>query len=207
MTYIKRLYIFFVISSLSTICNAQIVRFGIRGGMNISAESDHRLQEGVLPCAKFKIGANIGGAISFLVSNKVETEADILYSMQGFKDYVYTSDTGDGDDREDYVVTSHYLNIPVVIKYFIIKKLHLECGPQIGLLLSKKHNQEETNYVDNYGHSNTKKIDFSMVAGIGYNFNDNIFINARYSHGLTGTSKIYNGAKNRNIQISLGYMF
>ena len=58
-----------------------------------------------------------------------------------------------------------------------------------------------------YDHSKAKKVDMSLVAGLGYRFDNDIFINARYCHGLTDTSKIYEGGKNRNIQISLGYFF
>ena len=38
-------------------------------------------------------------------------------------------------------------------------------------------------------------------------FDNNVFIEGRYIHGLTGTSKVVDGCKNRNIQISLGYLF
>lgn len=204
----KRLCLFFVMSLFTFFCNAQTIRFGVRGGMNISTESSQKYPRYVVSSSRFKTGVSVGGAISIPISERIEIETDILYSLQGFKDYYYvTGDIGQADSREDYIVNSHYLNIPAVVEYFVVNGFYLECGPQVGILLSKKDNLEESFYGNMYDHSKAKKVDMSLVAGLGYRFDNDIFINARYCHGLTDTSKIYEGGKNRNIQISLGYFF
>lgn len=205
----KRLYLLFATSLLTVFCSAQTVRFGVRGGMNISTESSQEYPWGdVVSSFRSKTGVNIGGAVCFPISETIDIEADILYSRQGYKNYYYFAETiGQTDSRGDYVVNSHYLNIPVVAEYFVWKGLYVECGPQIGFLLSKKDNFGESFYGNIYERSKTKKIDLSLVAGLGYRLANDIFINARYCYGFTGTSKFYDGGKNKNIQISLGYLF
>ena len=141
------------------------------------------------------------------VTEKFDVEADVFYSMQGFKQDIYTTTLDEYDEVVLQTITSHYLNIPIVAKYYITNGLYVECGPQVGFLMGRSNNAEVLTPVDPYEYSNTKKVDFSIVAGLGYNFYDNFYVNARYCHGFTGTSQIYDGGKNRNIQISVGYMF
>ncbi|RZJ55928.1 MAG: PorT family protein, partial [Flavobacterium sp.] len=36
-----------------------------------------------------------------------------------------------------------YLNVPIMAKYYVIEKLSLEAGPQIGFLLSAKNQVDD----------------------------------------------------------------
>jgi len=203
----KRFALLFMVSMFVCCCYAQNLHFGIRGGLNISTESDREYPGITVSTAKFKPGVNIGGVINYSITENIDVELDVLYSTQGFKEDVYITVTDTPDDtKKTCTVTSHYINVPVVAKYFVVNGLYLEFGPQIGFLLSKKDNLEINN-TDIYESSKTKKVDFGLAAGLGYEFTNRIFLNARYSHGFVGTSKIYDGGKNRNIQISLGYLF
>lgn len=58
-----------------------------------------------------------------------------------------------------------------------------------------------------YTYDISKKVDFGLVVGVGGQLSEHLFYNVRYIHGLTDTSKAYNSGKNRNIQLSLSYMF
>ena len=79
--------------------------------------------------------------------------------------------------------------------------------PLFGYLLSKKGGFDNWETIDDpFNTDNIKRFDFSIFGGLGYKFDDNVFVETRYIHGLTETSKVY-GSKNRNIQISLGYLF
>lgn len=188
--------------------SAQTVQFGVRGGSNISGESRHKYSTGSSISTDYRMGFNAGGVINLKLSEKLDVEADILYSMQGFKQDIYTTIEDMYNEIVVQTVTSHYLNIPIVAKYYVANGLYVECGPQVGFLLGRTNNAKDLMlYDDPYEYSMSKKVDFSIVAGLGYNFYDNFYVNARYCHGFTGTSQIYDGGKNRNIQISVGYMF
>lgn len=187
--------------------SAQTVQFGLRGGLNISRESSHEYSFYISDGMKNKAGLHIGGVAEFSLSDRFAIEADVLYSMQGYKDVVYTEAVEQNISNTDYTVTSHYINIPVSAKYYITDGLYVECGPQVGFLLSKRDELENWEIENSYNSDTTKKVDFGVLGGIGYKFPNNVFISGRYIHSFTGTSKLYDGAKNRDIQISLGYMF
>ena len=194
--------------SLITLCSsAKPLQFGVRGGLNISDESSHKYLSGISNSTKFRQGFNLGGVVNMPITEKFHAEADVMYSMQGFKQDIYTTTLDEYDEVVLQTITSHYLNIPVVAKYYITNGLYVECGPQVGFLMGRTNNAEVLTPVDPYEYSNTKKVDFSIVGGLGLFFYENFYVNARYCHGFTGTSQIYDGGKNRNIQISVGYMF
>lgn len=198
----------FVFIPFSLICHPQKIKFGIRGGMNFAWESDHKYTETIImPISGYKVSGNLGMLVCFPISNDIELESDLLYSLQGYRDCVYISSPDYTDEKKDYYVTSHYLNIPIAVKFSFTHEFYFEFGSQIGFLLGKNQNLDESYTFDMYGYPNTKKIDFGLIAGIGYKISNGIFINARYYHGYTKTSKIYDGGKNRNFQISLGYLF
>ena len=46
----------------------------------------------------------------YSLTDKWELEADLLYSMQGYKDKIYTTALEQNLNDENYTVTSHYIN-------------------------------------------------------------------------------------------------
>ncbi len=86
-------------------------------------------------------------------------------------------------------------------KYYLIKGLSLEAGPQVGVLLSGDY--EGVDVKDSF-----MDMDLSLNAGIGYKLNNGLNFTARYNFGLTNIgvsedSKVKNGVA----QISVGYFF
>ena len=47
----------------------------------------------------------------------------------------------------------------------------------------------------------------SLRARLNNRFSNDVFVDVRYIHSFTDTNQHYSGGKNRNIQISLGYLF
>ena len=203
----KRLLSVLALSLFTLCCSAKPLQFGVRGGLNISDESSHKYLSGISNSTKFRQGFNLGGVVNMPITEKFHAEADVMYSMQGFKQDILTTTLDEYDEVVLQTITSHYLNIPIVAKYYITNGLYVECGPQVGFLMGRSNNAEVLTPVDPYEYSNTKKVDFSIVGGLGLFFYENFYVNARYCHGFTGTSQIYDGGKNRNIQFSVGYMF
>ena len=205
----KKIALALFVAAMSLTANAQNFRFGVKGGLNISKESQNEfVQQYISSDLSFRTGLHVGGVVNYSLTDKWELEADLLYSMQGYKDKIYTTVLEQNMNDVNYTVTSHYINLPVAVKFYPIDGFYVECGPQVGYLLSKKDKLEdrESSY-DPYSSENTKKLDFGIFGGLGYRFTNNVFIEGRYIHGLTGTMKTVGGCKNRNIQFSLGYLF
>lgn len=204
----KRLYLFLSAFLFSFMCYAQKIHLGIMCGLNTSKESTqiyNSVNYGSFDYDTYsRHGINVGGLINIPTGKKLELEAGISYSMLGYKDRIYKAEL---QDAYFYAkVTSHYLTIPVAEKYYPFGDgIYIELGPQVGFLLSKKASLNDVGYIQYKGNNNI--LDFAVLGGLGYRFQNNVFVDVRYIHSFTETCKLYGGGKNRNFQISLGFLF
>ena len=202
--------------------NAQEVKFGIKGAANISTLT------GDIENADYKFGGAIGVFAELKLSDSFSVQPELLYSMQGAENNYSLVTTGYSGEFKDKWTLS-YINLPVMAKYYVIEKLSLEAGPQIGFLITSEIKQEasETNggvtqtrteTVD--FKSKTNSIDFGLNFGAGFDFSENFSAGVRYNVGLTNISKVQaksegqtdsmnmgTNVKNSVLSISLGYKF
>lgn len=205
----KKIAVTMIAALMAFAAHAQDIQYGIRGGLNLSKESDHILNVmnyGQIDLeTDFRPGLNIGGLVNVSTGRNFELEAGLSYSMLGYKDKIY-----DGAELNDYFyaqVMSHYLTIPIAEKYYPFGDgLYVEFGPQFGFLLSKRSKLRDGEAYHPFK-GNNRTFDFAILGGLGYRFPNNIFVDARYVHSFTETCKLYEGGRNRNIQVSLGYLF
>ena len=116
-----------------------------------------------------------------------------MFSGQG-----YSFKGSDGN-----LVALNYLNVPLMAKYYVVKGLSIEAGPQIGYLLSAKN--ESTNVKDSF-----KKVDFAANLGVGYKLKNGINFGARYNFGLLNINNVSGDSgkfRNSVLQLSVGYFF
>jgi len=174
--------------------NAQETRFGVKGGLNLST-----IVGGEVENAKTLVGFHVGGFAEIGIFEKFYIQPELLFSAQGTK--------VDGP-FEDGDIKLNYLNIPVLAKYYIVPKFSVEAGPQLGVLLSAK---AEDNDIKDF----TRSVDFGFNVGAGFHFTEDLSINLRYTIGLSPLSdddidsdeEYYDSAKNSNLALSLAYKF
>jgi len=168
--------------------SAQNVKFGVKGGVNFANLG------GDADGSSFT-GFNVGSLAEIKLLDKFAIQPEILYSLQG-SDF---SENG-FDDK----LKISYLNIPVMAKYYVIKKLSVEAGPQIGFLLSAKEDGEDVK--DDF-----KSLDFGFNFGVGYDITESFFAGVRYNLGLLNIADNVNGdnfkTNNNVFSISVGYKF
>jgi hypothetical protein len=168
--------------------NAQEIEFGAKGGLNFASISgDNTGDVGLVT------GFNFGLVAEIPITEKFSFQPELMYSGQGY---------GLDNDTDD-TVALNYLNIPLMGKYYLIKGLSLEAGPQIGFLLSAKN--DNTDLKDSF---NT--VDFGVNFGLGYKFDNGLNFGARYNLGLSDINNIDGfTSKNKNgvFQLSVGYFF
>jgi hypothetical protein len=141
-----------------------------------------------------------GGAFALIKLSKFGIQPELIFSQQGSKVKL---------DNQDLESNYSYINIPVMLKLYLVAGLNLQVGPQFGFVSSAK--QE---FVDDLGNvtkenikSEMKKTDISAGLGAGWDLPFGLTIDARYNLGL---SKLYDhedapDAKNQVFQFSLGY--
>ncbi|WP_346883610.1 porin family protein [uncultured Algibacter sp.] len=166
--------------------NAQDVKFGIKGGLNFATiTGDNTSKDQIITAFNF------GAMAEIKISEKFSFQPEVLYSGQGY-------DTG--IDSEG-IIALNYLNIPLIAKYYVTKRLSLEAGPQIGFLLSTKGGTQD--YKDLF-----KTTDFGVNFGLGYKLDNGLNFGARYVLGLSNINDV-GGMTNKNsvLQFTVGYFF
>lgn len=190
--------------------NAQDVKYGVKGGVNISNFSGDTDGTDL----KSRVGFNIGGFVEIKFSEKFALQPEILYSTQGTKFKNVGAEVGGSFYTGDINFNLAYINIPVMFKYYGTKKFSIEAGPQIGFLTSAKSKTK----LDGFNRTNQidvkdifESIDFGLNLGAGYDFTENIFVGARYNFGLANIAKTEAGDNtklhNSVFSFSVGYKF
>jgi hypothetical protein len=167
---------------------------GIKAGANITKVDGKSFSE------EFDYGYNVGGFAEIGLGKKFAFEPEVLFNQ-------YTS-TLDSNYKHIYenVITSdqskvklNYLTIPLLIDYKFLGPIHLQAGPQFGILMS-----HDKTFLEN-GENAFKNGDFSMVAGAQIKLAQ-FRITGRYIIGLNNINDIDNQDKWKNqvIQLSVG---
>ncbi len=177
----------FVTMFSATAVNAQNFKFGAKGGINFANLTGDDVDADML------VGFHLGVTAEYTFNEKIGIQPELLFSAQGAK-----------ADGEDFKAKLNYLNLPVMLKYHVTKGFNLQMGPQVGFLLDSKL---EGNGDEGDADEIFKTVDFGVNFGLGYQFNENIFIEGRYNLGLSDIVKEDGKAKNSVFQISVGYMF
>ncbi|MET3027604.1 porin family protein [Flavobacterium sp. UW10123] len=201
--------------AIMTFCflNAQNTKFGVKGGIQLSNLVGN--VENETP----KFGFQIGGFVEFKIAKRLFIQPEILYSTQGGK-YERSSD----DLVLKQELNSSYLNFPVMLKYYVIDKLSIEAGPQIGFLLDAKGKFEVRDGTEplSYGSGSAKAVykteNIGLNFGASYDFTKNIAAGIRYHSGMKNEIRYYPSGnffddpeqirlRNNVLSISIGYKF
>lgn len=180
---------------------AQDVKFGVKAGADFATWGGKDVKNVDL---NTNISYHFGGFAEVPLSKSFEMESGLYISQKGFK----ASENIFGMDL-DITNTSTYLDLPVLAKYNVNRNYSLVLGPQVSYLIDNKMTMKMAGEKDSdKSVSGFNRFDLGAVAGMGYQFNNGIVINANYDFGLVSlddvsSSKTYN----RVIKASVGYQF
>jgi len=154
---------------------------GFRGGLNFSNIVGGDVQES----PKSRIGFQAGFLAEFYLSRSLGVQGEILYSEQGFNNAMDTN--GDGTD-EEVQFNLNYVNLPIMLKYYITNNFCVALGPQIGVNVTSKLEIINgpigaANERENL--ENLEFLDFSAGVGLSYKFDEGFFFQGRYLLGIT----------------------
>ncbi|RYG43202.1 MAG: PorT family protein, partial [Chitinophagaceae bacterium] len=115
----KKLLILLLICA-SASSQAQLVRFGLKGGANFSSFNGG--VDGI--DYKAKTGFHAGALVELKLLENVALQPELLYSSQG------ADVEGIGDFNLDYI------SVPVLAKFYVVSdKLSIDVGPQFSFLI------------------------------------------------------------------------
>jgi hypothetical protein len=179
----KKLLVLLLVVGFAVQANAQVqVALGLKAGVNISKFD----AEG----AENYTGIH-GGAFALFKLTKIGIQPELLFSQQGMKFKNVTTET----------YKTSYVNIPVMIKLYLVAGLNIQAGPQFGFLTAADA-KADGDFKDKL-----KSSDISANIGLGWDLPFGLMIDARYNLGLSDVSDSpeYDDLKSRVIQVSVGY--
>lgn len=178
--------------------------FGIKGGVGSTTQ-----QMGSHWDTKNKLGLLAGGLVTYGLGDHFDLQGELYYANRGFKTDIWLD--FNASKSSDWYFTYHYLCMPVMLKYFPMKKgFYAAVGPHIAYLLDYKNDikdwpaNEPRERLD--WESGCNRIDVGLSASLGVILNNGIFVDARYNLGLTDALKD-GESKNRGFELSVGYFF
>ena len=167
---------------------------GVKAGANISKVDGKSFKE------EFRYGYNVGGFAEIKLGGKFSFQPEVLFNQYSTTlDSSYKSIYQGVISSNQSKVKLNYLSIPLMLDYKFIGPLHLQAGPQFGVLMN-----QNKNFLQN-GSEAFKHGDFSLAAGAQIKLAA-LRITGRYLIGLNNINDIDNQDKWKNqvVQLSLG---
>ncbi len=187
--------VFVFIASYS---QAQDVKFGLKGGLNLSTAVGDDVGD-----VNMKAGLYFGGFLNAPLSKSVSFQPELLYSSQGWK------------ENDVATVQLSYLNIPLLLKMNLggSDKVSFYAGPQLGFILKSEAQVESDNgdvKASRNIDDNIAGFDFSLNLGLSFVISNNMALDIRYNRGLSKLIE-FEGVKakayNSTIQLGAAYSF
>lgn len=198
--------IIFCFCLIGVFIQAQNKSYGAKAGLNIA--SVRASVDGASDASDARVGLHFGFFGEFKMSEKFAIQPEILFTMQGGNATEQGQDTG---------FRLNFIAIPVMFKFYTSDKFSLELGPQFGFLTNSSVFVDQVS-VD--GGELFNSFDLNLGAGLNYEVSSKVFLNARYTLGITNiASTTYQqvireelnvgsfSMKNTNLQFGLGYRF
>lgn len=170
-------------------------KFGLKAGLNVANLNVENVDD-----LDSRLGLNAGLLAHIHLSPQWGIQPELVYSQQGMKVKNNTS-----TENDDVTWKVDYVNIPVMVQYMFDNGFRLQAGPQIGLLVNGKIEDNADTEIDIK--DDLKKVDAGLGLGLGYLTYSGLGIEARYNLGLSNINESGNDIKNRVFQVGLFYMF
>jgi hypothetical protein len=186
----KKIILFAIFTTVSSTVFAQIgddIKFGFRTGLNYSTLSANNLDN-----PESRYGLHVGFFAEIPINDCLSLVPELGLSALGVNEPEIRSASGAVVDLK-----TNWLQVSVLAKINLNQHLYLQVGPQVGVNVIQKGDDDLYNY------------DFSAVGGVGYMFNQNAGVDLRYGYGFSNiydnAFEVNNEASNRYVQLGFSY--
>ncbi|MCB0795472.1 MAG: PorT family protein [Flavobacteriales bacterium] len=177
----------------SALANAQQSGIGVLGGAMASTTRSEARQYNIVP------GGLAGLYFPLGLGTRFELQPELTAAFMGSSHQVQGSEFR-------VVDRSMYLQLPIMVKFFLTNAVNLQIGPQAGMLIGSwmSYEGEQTETTDD-----RNPYDFGVSMGLGVDFRSGIDLGVRYYNGLSAVlaqdDELY--PRNRSAQLTVGYRF
>ncbi|MGB5819179.1 MAG: porin family protein [Saonia sp.] len=190
------LFLTFILVSFSITAQTWSDKFqiGVRGGLNLAtvAGDDFDSPDG-------RTSFYAGLLAEAPLTETVSLQPEIFYSGQGF-------DITDEPNEIDAQYQIDYIQVPIILKVYLLDGLNLQAGPQFGFKINEEIDLEPTQDAGDFDTDAVKDFDFQITTGVEYKLAESFFVQARYTYGF---SEIIENVDIHNSLFSagIGFMF
>ncbi|MEP5254956.1 porin family protein [Winogradskyella rapida] len=198
------------LTSINAQSDSKMVELGAKGGVNFSKLSGDDFDD-----VDSRTSFNAGLVAEFPISERLSFQPEVFYSGQGF-DIAERDQDNVFDTDENIEYQLDYIQVPLLLKVYLVKGLSVEAGPQFGFKIHEEFDSQPNDdggdiEIDN-DDSYVKDFDTSVALGTSYKFDNGFFLSARYNIGVTSIFKddtVFDGVDGKNDvwQFGLGFMF
>lgn len=189
---------FFTLVSFASFGQAQF-SFGLKAGANFSKIDPQAGAANVDNATGFHAGAF--GLVKILM---IGIQPEVLFSRQGSDFTVNTT---------NYEANFDYINVPIILKFYLPLGLNIQAGPQFGFLSVADLTNTASGTQDPQDVKGlfSDKSDLALAAGLGWDLPFGLTVDARYNIGFSDMVFTPSGSstpvefRNKVIQLSLGY--
>lgn len=184
--------------ALPSFSQAQL-SIGLKGGLNFSKLD---LNSSVASNYDNRTGYH-AGLFTLVKVGPIGIQPEVIFSKQGS---TYTINT------DNYQANFDYINVPIILKFYLPLKLNLQAGPQFGFLSSHELINTATSVKDPKSAADlfSKTSDVAIAVGAGWDLPFGLTVDFRYNIGLSDIEIQPSTTqpvtfKNKVIQLSVGY--
>ncbi|MFP5439822.1 MAG: porin family protein [Bacteroidia bacterium] len=173
--------------------------FGVKGGVNFATINGSDFDS---PDSRTSFHVGVFGEFP-IAPDLFSIQVEALYSGQGFETDVDGGIFG-GSGKVEYQLD--YINVPVLAKFYIVKGLSLEAGPQFSFKVNEEIDANPNANSGDLDLNEAKDFEFGVSGGLSFETPLGIFATARYNQGLTDIIEDRD-VKNSVFQLGVGFKF
>ena len=175
--------------------------------------------------SKYQTGFLGGLDVEYRINKSLGITLGTYYARQGMRfpdcELTENAEKGEYTGIKNHHVNLDYIQVPLMLKAYLVEGLSLNAGVQVGFLCGDgKVKREETDLQKDKNGSITykemheteapwpaKKVDVAIPLGLSYEYM-NVILDARYNVSLTKASKgDWDNCKNKVFTFTVGYRF
>lgn len=189
-------FVLFIFINLTTHAQAWTDNFqiGVRGGLNFATVTGDDFDS---PDSRTSFYAGLIAEAP--LSDRVSLQPEVFYSGQGF-------DITDEPNEIDAQFQLDYIQVPVLLKLYLIDGLNIQAGPQFGFKINEEIDFEPAEDSGDFDTDAINDFDLQLSAGAEYKLGKSFFVQARYTYGLSEIIEDFN-VHNSVLSAGIGFMF
>lgn len=181
---------------------AQDVAYGVRAGLNVSHLSNFDPES--------KAGFHAGTYVKVPVTEQIWLQPELMFSQKGSSTRLSNSPIYYNDLMDSFYrrrkLTLHYIDLLAPARLDITKGFHVLAGPGASFLVTslyKYNNGPDSD--DTYDFVDTRRVDFVLHAGAGYEFKNGLMLGVRGEKGFVSVFDNQSNVNNFLIQLTAGF--